>query len=421
MVLVNTFGTGLFLTVSALYFTRVVGLSAGQVGLGLTAGGICGVVAAIPAGRAADRWGSRRVLIALYVTEAVGMTAYTQVHRFSSFLVLVCVETAIVEAAGTVVGVLYAEALPARTRVAGRAYLRAVANVAIGAGAAFASLALQADTQAAYVAVIVANAVTFVVAAAMLPWIPMAAGGKTAEAGQAVSGAPDARQTAGRHRPGRGALADLPFIGVTVLNALLALQFAILTVGLPLWIVQWTEAPRVMVAATMVLNTALVVVLQVRATRVTRDLRSAARACRVAGLLLGVACLAFGATHGLPGWTAVVVLVAGLVLQGVGEVLSQAGGWLLSYDLADPQATGAYQGVFNAGHVAALTLGPALITATAIAHDLAGWAALAAVFVLAGVSVPPAVRWATRERTCGLGDAVPTPASDVHAEPASQL
>ena len=32
--LVNRFGTGLFMTISALYFTRIVGLSVTQVGLG---------------------------------------------------------------------------------------------------------------------------------------------------------------------------------------------------------------------------------------------------------------------------------------------------------------------------------------------------------------------------------------------------
>ena len=51
--LVNTMGNGLFLTGSVLFFTRVIGLSPAQVGLGLSAAGICGMVAGIPLGR----WG----------------------------------------------------------------------------------------------------------------------------------------------------------------------------------------------------------------------------------------------------------------------------------------------------------------------------------------------------------------------------
>ncbi len=47
--------TGLFYAVSALYFTRTLGLSATTVGLGLTVAGACGVVASYAAGWASDR------------------------------------------------------------------------------------------------------------------------------------------------------------------------------------------------------------------------------------------------------------------------------------------------------------------------------------------------------------------------------
>lgn len=59
---------------------------------------------------------------------------------------------------------------------------------------------------------------------------------------------------------------------------------------------------------------------------------------------------------------------------------------------------GAYQGVFNAGTAAALMLGPALITVTALHHGLAGWALLAGLFALAGLAMGPAVGWAQRRQ-----------------------
>lgn len=400
MVLVNTFGNGLFMTVSALYFTGVAGLGAGQVGLGLTAAGCCGVAASIPAGRAADRWGSRRVLIVLTAAEAAGMASYTLVHGFAVFLPVVCAETALDRGAAAVRNALYADALPRATRVAGRAYLRAVTNVGIGAGSALAAVALQVGTRDAYVAVILADAVTFVAVAAMLPRIPLAARAEQA-AGAAGDGAAAPAASPAGQRPraaARGALRDLPYLVVTALNALLTLQFAVLTVGIPLWVVRETHAPRAIVAASMILNTVLVVVFQVRATRATRDLRSAARACRVSGLLLAGACLVIAASHGLSATAAAVVLLAGVVLETAGEVLSQAGGWLLSYDLADPGATGAYQGVFNAGASAGLMLGPAVVTTTAVAHGTLGWTAPAALFALSGAAMVPAVRWAERRR-----------------------
>lgn len=387
MVLVNTFGNGLFMTVSALYFTRVVGLGVGHVGLGLTAAGVCGVAASIPAGRASDRWGSRRVLIVLNIAEAVGMASYALVHSFAVFLLVVCAETAVDRGSAVARNALYADALPPETRVPGRAYLRAVTNVGIGVGAALAALALQADTRGAYLAVILANAASYAVVAAMLPRIPAAA--RAAEAVPA---------TDGQQPPRRSALRDLPYLAITALNALLTLQFAVLTVGIPLWVVRETDAPRATVAASMILNTVLVVAFQVRATRATRDLHSAARACRLSGLLLAGSCLVIAVSHGLPTAAAAAVLLAAVVLETAGEVLSQAGGWLLSYDLADPAATGAYQGVFNAGASAGLMLGPAVVTTTAIGHGPLGWSVPAALFAVSGAAMVPAVRWAERRR-----------------------
>jgi MFS family permease len=399
MVLVNTFGSGLFMTVSALYFTRVAGLGVGQVGLGLTAAGVCGVAASIPAGRASDRWGSRRVLIVLSVAQAAGMASYALVHSFAVFLPVVCVETAVDRGTAAVRNALYADALPKETRVPGRAYLRAVTNVGIGVGATLAALALQADTRGAYLAVILANAVSFLAVAAMLPRIPVATREHPApvaakeEADEADEAEADVAEAA---RP--TALRDLPYLAVTALNALLAVQFAVLNVGIPLWVVRETDAPRAVVAAAMIVNTVLVVAFQVRATRATRDLGSAARACRTSGLLLAASCLAVAATHGLPAVTAALVLLAAVVLETAGEVLSQAGGWLLSYDLADPAATGAYQGVFNAGASAGMMLGPVVVTTAALGHGPLGWAVPAALFALSGTAMVPVVRWAERSR-----------------------
>lgn len=391
MVLVNTFGTGLFMTVSALYFTRVAGIAVGRVGLGLTIAGLCGIAASVPAGRAADRWGSRRVLIVLSLAQAAGMAAYTLVHGFAVFLVVVCAETAVNSASAAVRNALYADTLPRATRVPARAYLRAVTNVGIGAGAALAALALQADTRAAYDTVILANAASFVAVAAMLPRIPLAGRAPDdAATAPAPTPAPAARRG--------GALRDGPYLLITGLNAVLAVQFAVFSVGIPLWVVQETEAPRAVVAGAMILNTVLVVAFQVRATRGTHDPRSAARACRTSGLLLAVSCAVIAVSHGLPAAAAALVLLAAVVLQTAGEVLSQAGGWLLSYDLADPAATGAYQGVFNAGSSAGFMVGPAVVTATALAHGPAGWAVPAALFVAAGAAMAPAVRWAERRR-----------------------
>lgn len=401
LTLVNAFGNGLFMTVGVLFFTRALHFSAARVGLGLTAAGLCGVLASMPAGRAADRWGTKPVLMVLVVAEGAGTACYGLVHGFPMFVLLACLVTAVDRGSSAVRSTLYAQALPKDARVRGRAYLRAVTNIAIGAGASLAALALQADTREAYVAAILVDAATFAAVALMLPSIPTApvpaddASGDDASANEVsadgASGPDAAPGVDGAPRP-RSALRDLPFLVVTLLNAVVTLQFALVEVGLPLWLVQSTHAPRVLVAPLLIVNTVLVVLLQVRATRGTDEPGSAAVAFRRGALLVAAGCVVAAAAHGLAATAACLVLLASAVLQSLGEVLSQAGGWALSYALAREDAMGAYQGLFNAGTAAAMMLGPGLVTVTALDHGLAGWILLAAVFTAAGAAMPFAVR-----------------------------
>ncbi|GAA4992815.1 hypothetical protein GCM10025734_21410 [Kitasatospora paranensis] len=170
--LVNTLGNGLFMTLGALYFTRILGFGAARVGLGLTAAGLCGVLIGVPAGRVADRWGTKPVLVALVALEAVGTACYPLVGNFTAFVLLACAVTAADRGSATVRNALYAEVLPADRRVAGRAYLRVVTNVGIGVGTGLAALALQADNRGAYTAAILADVATFAVVTVMYALLP---------------------------------------------------------------------------------------------------------------------------------------------------------------------------------------------------------------------------------------------------------
>ncbi|MFB8171396.1 MFS transporter [Kitasatospora purpeofusca] len=397
--LLNTVGSGLSLSVGVLFFTRFLGLSAGRLGFALTAAGLCGVLASVPAGRAADRWGSRPVLVALVALTGLGTAGYTLVDGYPAFVALACLVAAADRGSAAVRNALYAEVLPADKRVAGRAYLRVVTNVGLCLGTGVGAIALQVDSRAGYLTAILADAASYLAVAVLFQrlrvpgWSGVAPGAVPGTASVAERAVEVGAAGGKRRNP---ALRDGPFLVVTALSSVLALQFAMLEVGVPLWIVQQTDAPRITVAGTLIVNTVLVIAFQVRATRGTEHPAAAARACGRSGLILAASCLVIGLAHGTPAALAAVVVLVGVALQAVGEVLGQAGTWALSYDLAGERAHGAYQGVFNAGMSAALMIGPAVVSTAVIGHGLVGWAALGALLAGAGLAMGPAVRWARR-------------------------
>ncbi|WP_326667810.1 MFS transporter [Streptomyces sp. NBC_01257] len=391
---VNAVGNGLFLTISTLWFTQGLGYSVARVGLALTVAGLCGILASLPAGRACDRWNARTVLTCLHLLQAAAVGLYAVADSFPVFLVLACLATAGSRANATARATLYAHALPVGIRTRALALLRAVNNVGIGAGAALGSLLLAFDSDAAYRAAIGVSAAAFLLALIPLRRIPLTARPPAAKT--------DVAQTAAaRHAavPGRRAaqpLRDLPYLAVTALNGVVNTLYVVLEVALPLWLLTCTSAPRAMVGWLLVTNTALVVALQVRATRGITGPPQAARAFRRGGLLVAAACLAAAcAAHRSP-IVAGAVLLAAAVLLTLGEVSSQAGSWTLSYDLAPDHAHGAYQGVYQTGISASQAFGPGLLTTLVIPYGTAGWVALAALFAGAALALPPTARWAAR-------------------------
>jgi hypothetical protein len=315
------------------------------------------------------------------------MLGYTRVHSMLTFLPAVCLVGLVDRASSTVRATLIAVSLPPARRTPTRAYLRVITNLGIGAGSGVAALALQADTRAAYLALIVLDAGTFVAAAALLRRLPIAAAATPAEP---VDGS--------RLR----ALTDWPYLTMAALNAVLTLQFGLLEVGVPLWIAGHTHAPRVLVSVVFLLNTAMIVLLQVRATRRVDTVPAAGQAARRAGVLLALSCLVYAAAGGTGAWVAVAVLVVGGIVQTFGEMLSAAAGWTLSYDLARPDVPGAYQGVFTGGFAAGQMLSPLVITVTAIHLGRPGWVILAVIFAVAGTALVPVSRWAIRTRTVSV-------------------
>jgi MFS family permease len=174
------------------------------------------------------------------------------------------------------------------------------------------------------------------------------------------------------------------------------MQFGVGEIGVPLWIANETEAPEVLVAAVLILNTVIVVLFQVPLSRGTHDPRKAGRVSALAAWLMAVACFVYASATGLPAGFAIAVIVLAALAHAFAEVLSQAGGWGLSFELADPVRAGTYQGVFSMGYSVGAMAAPLVVTSTALTHGLGGWTILAAIFLASGLGTWAIARSAAR-------------------------
>jgi len=379
--LVRTVGRGIWLTASALFLTRSVGLSVGQVGLGLSVFALVSLVASTPMGYLADRHGPRRIQLTALLVGSGMTTLLVTVRSFPAFLA-VGVGTALASAAYRgAQGAVIAGAIPAEQRVRTRAYLRATTNVGISVGAGLAGIGIAVDTRTSFVALILVNAVSELAAAAVLTRL-----------------APIPPVPAPAHGPRLITLRDRPFLAFTVLDGLMSMHFGLLNIALPLWIAQHTTAPRWLISVLILVNTITVVLFQVRASHGTEQLTGAARASRRAGLAIAIACALFAASGSVSTGVAVGLLVAGALAHVIGELWHSAAGWGISFGLAPAHAHGQYQGAYAMGMELGGMLAPVVVTTLAVAWGAPGWLVLGVLFVGLGLLVPPVVRWAARTR-----------------------
>ncbi|GAA1384278.1 MFS transporter [Catellatospora chokoriensis] len=372
---------GLFITVSVIFFTRSVGLSAGRVGLGLTIAAVVGLLAGVPAGHLADRVGPRRVMVAFGVARAVLMLGYLAVHGFTGF-VLVAAGVQLLEAGfGAANGALIAGSIPPEDRVRTRAMLRAVTNVGWGVGALLAGVALKYDTRSAYVTILVVCVALALLASSLVMRVPPIAA--------------QPRRTSG---PAFVVLRDRPYLALAALNGVLCIHYGMLNVAVPLWVVERTDAPAWVVAVLGLLNATIVVLFQIRASRGTATAEGAGVAQRTSGFLLLGACVLYSLAAGPSAWLATAALVAAAVVHVLGELRQAAGSWGISFDLAPDHAQGQYQGMYGTGFALAGVIAPALLATVVIGWGWPGWLLFGLIFAASGAAVPAAVRWARSTR-----------------------
>ncbi|MEV2218642.1 MFS transporter [Nocardia vinacea] len=378
-ILITAIGNGLYLAGAVLFLTRSVGLSGTDVGIGLTIAGVTGLGAGPAVGHLADRFGAREVYLVTLTAEALATGSLALVHSFAAFVVVAAAVDIAEQGSRAVRGALIARVGgPERARL--RGYLRSVTNIGVALGAAGAGLAIRSDTRTAYLALILVDAASFLLTALIIARIPRQSSLPRIDRDHSM-------------RPGR---LDLPFLAVTTVYGVLSLQYAVLTVALPLWIVTHTAAPAWLVSPLLLTNTVLVVGLQVRAGRRVDSIADAIAITRQGAVLLALGCLLFCVSGAVSPVFAALALTLAVTVHTLGEIGQAAGEFEVSFALAPDHAQGRYQGIFGMGTGVFIAAAPALLSVICIDWGRAGWILLGGILLTAGVCTGPIARWAQR-------------------------
>lgn len=388
--LVLSVGKGAWFACWALFFIRSVGLSPAEFGIGLTAAGLVGMLAGGPFGYLADRWGPREMLLVLGTVEGLAVLSLIMVDSFWSAVVATSVMLA---AARSVPGIRIAvvsglvstaERLTAVSTA--RAMTQGGSVVGVGVGA----IVLAADSRPGYVGLILFCGATNLAFVLLLRRVPHVESLRDRKIKRRVL-----------------VLRDRPFLLLASFNGMLALCFGMLSSGVPLWIAHHTQIPPWVIAVLHGFNAVMIVLFQVRVSRVGETVQGAGKLGLWSGIVLAASCVLFAGTYQGGGAMILILMAVAAAAHVAGELFFMGSGLGLSVGLTPDGAHGEYQGAFSTGQNAAMMVAPAVMTLLLVEWNVLGWFVLGTVFLVAGTGSVLASGWALRTRASRAADAEP--------------
>ena len=377
-------GEGTFMTGSAVFFTQIVGLSAAQVGLGLTIAGVASFIAAWPAGKLVDRFGPKRCWAVSAAGQASLFTLWPFIDGFGGYVAMAATMEIVGSLGGAAHGAYTIDVLPPDERVLSRAYMYSALNVGFTLGSLMGGIALAFDSNTLLQALPWFTTVAFLVNALAILRLPNASHDDRTPQERKVK------------LPGPGPLRNLGWMASTFFVGVLWTNQVLLNIVIPLWLVQETDAPRVLLAFLFGTNTVMCIFLPMAAARGVKDVTTALRAIRFSMTFFVASCLITLYTHDTVGWVTISLVWLGHVTVTGAELYLSAASWSFEAELMDPRRRGEYQGAAELSGTLGRVWAPALYTFLAMTWGPAGWLVIAAIVVVATAGLHPSARRAQR-------------------------
>ncbi|MFE5948168.1 MFS transporter [Streptomyces sp. NPDC056480] len=395
--------TGALLGSFVLYFVDVAQIPSAKVALASTIAGAAALLVPVPVGRLADRYGAARFYILLLVLRGLAGFLYASASGFASFAAITVLFTTAHRASLPIQQSAVVAAVGGQERARTMAAVRAIRNVGLTLGSLLGAAAFAADRQTSFTLLFLGSGTLFVVAALIVR--PALTQYQDPQTPEPIPKTPRQVTATARSSPFR----DRWFMALTAANAVFFLHDTLLSVMLPVWVIEHTDVPAALVPLLSAVNTVLTVLLQVYVARFAEGFTAARRLLLPAGTLLVCCCLLFALAGSVPvGWAAAGIVVAVIALT-VAENLHAVAAWELSAALSPPSARTEYLSTFSLALAGQKAAGPSLLVIVLMPLGPAAWAVLGTAFAAATLASRTAAHRSAAERTDDGERTIPHP------------
>jgi MFS family permease len=378
----DSLGDGLFVPFAVVYFLHTTGLSLPVAGFGLSAASLLALPAAPVCGVLIDRLAPARVVIIGNLISAAAFAGYLGVGNLWELVLCAFFAATGGRFFWTANLALVGEAFEGPERARWFAFQRAARNAGYGLGGLLAAAALGSGSGIGYRALALANAASFVLAAALVfRWHSATRGDDRAVMSQV---APRPGTTGSYRVP----LTDGPFLLLTVMNVLFVLCMMVLDVLLAVYLVRVLHQPVWLSGFLFAANTVAIAAFQTAVWRLFAG-RRPVRVLQFSAAVWGASFLLMWLTAALPASFAVAGVTAAVAVYTAAELIQGPVFNGLVVAAAPEHARGRYMAVYQLSWALAQATAPGLFGWLFTTDHALPWIVLAAgcaacVLILAG-------------------------------------
>ncbi len=369
---IDFLGTGLFLPFSLLYFTRAVGLPLPAVGLALSIAMTITLPLVPVTGLLIDRFGTRRVVLLAQFLQGAGFLGYLVVLNVPMLLGMVLLNAIGQRLFWSAYFTLMAEIAAPHERDRWYGLGAATRNAGLGLGGLLAGVVVGANAILGYHLVVIADALSFFLAAGLLLF------------GVRVT---SPQRSDGPQRSGyKLILRDRAFLVLVAANVIFALCSLMLGIGVPVYVAVALRAPLWVIGVIMALSTALIAVFQTVVVRVLEPFRRT-RVLILTGWLWCAWCSLLVLVLLVPRAFLIPFLFIVTCVYALAELIHDPTSNALAADIGQESLRGRYLALFQLSWSVAGLIAPGLFAVLFTLRPVLPWLVMATLILLASLTI----------------------------------